>query len=457
MISTRLSRLPSLLSLMLMVCLVSTSRQAFAQCNVYEDALEAMFFDYEPGTPVKIRTVEKWYVRCDKPTEKMELIYQFFKSSDAATNEMLTDRAAYEDASFYFDQAVPHFPYLWNTAPELQAFISLYYERMEELESHLWSEANRLRIKRERRMSAEVQQNSARGNENEPNVEAPKPIRSGASDVVRGQESPLPIQGTSENRREKKTILGETYGTIGKISDVNIRSYMAWKQQVNRHLKNQQESESVAAPAGGEGRRLRNPEIEEVETVPESNHYAVSQHGLPLYQGPGVGSVLVGNLTFGAYVYLVEGEQTVTTSGKTYARIQARNGKSGWAELAGLVKAGEVAVLLRPIQGFSRLSDMGRNAPSQTLAPADLVILEDTARGNVLVVSQKDGMHVWLPGYSALSLDPVEIEIANRIHEAMAITALYVRKSKLIEIRSMEGFEDSVLKKYVYDLLAATQ
>ena len=121
----------------LVLMLLQPSWLQAQQCSGYEREMQEIFMDYLPGQQLDIRKIDLLYARCYQPSDKMSLIYHYFKSVDAWFNPNLSDEAAVQDARYQYEQAARFFPFLVEAGESDAEFVDLFFQQASDLQDQL--------------------------------------------------------------------------------------------------------------------------------------------------------------------------------------------------------------------------------------------------------------------------------------------------------------------------------
>ncbi|MEZ4828200.1 MAG: SH3 domain-containing protein [Bacteroidia bacterium] len=501
---------PALIPVFLLLVFSGFSTPVTAQnCLSYERELEQYFLSYQSGDRVDLDYIERMKWRCDQPTAKMELIYYFFKSVVAFRSENLSDREAYEQATYYYDLCAKNFPWLTRAGNSEAAFTEMFFEKAEGLEAALATLAYELKIYPESRKYGETDDNSVWSKNDI------APLNPASGENSRGMDDPASgsfdkkyvYQGkyVNENYEAPRPRIenGEPYGWVGNLGTIDPINYVKWNQTrsdyewttrsadtdgasyrtaepavvYDPYILNQPAvtydpsastyrsdgsnyREAYAAPApavsASDPYYLNDEWVEKLEKSGTPILVYVSNRDLcPLYAEPGAFGRQIGFLSFGETVAQIKGENNKPTQrdGFNYLPVVNDKGQKGWVELSTVVRDGRLATFTKATRGYvnvnSNTSETERTADRNAILfqAGELVVLTGINKTNVKVLSQTRDKEGWLSSTESLSIDPLDVHVAFQMQEAMKQPAARDQQQALI--RLSQEYPDSELTPVV--------
>ncbi|MDX2248772.1 MAG: hypothetical protein SF052_18440 [Bacteroidia bacterium] len=451
-------------------------------CVAYEREMQEYFLSYESGDPIDMDYLERMKWRCDVPTPKMELVYYFFKSAEAFRSERLSDREAYDQATYYYDLCARNFSWLTKAGYEDSEFTERFFDKAEGLETALATLAYDLKYYPENRKYGEMDDNdlwakkeitpnprseSSRGMDDPATPEFDKRY------VYQGKYVDEPAYELARPRIEN----GEPYGWVGTLDEIDPINYVKW-EHARQEMVYERPFEGVArsasegiysdysyipeqstyreaapAPAPTATPYYLNDEwVEALENQGTQMYVYVSSRDLcPVYAEPGAFSRQVAFLSFGETVVQIKGENTkpVQRDGFNYMPVITSKNQRGWVELSTIVRDGRLATFTSATRGFVNInpntSEAERTSDRNAILfqAGELVILTGINKTNVKVLSQSRDKEGWLSATTTLSIDPLDVHVAFRMQEAMKMPAARDQQEALV--RLSREYPDSAL------------
>ncbi len=453
---------------LLLVLISLTTIPVFGQnCAGYEKEMEEYFLNFQTGDQVNIRKIESVYVRCPQPTDKMSLIYHYFKALEVWTAPYLSDESAYHDARFYYEQAAPSFPYLLKAPPKDNFFVTVFFDRAIELETQLGIESIVVQstspVQRSRGMDGDPlqsepgdwkkytpQQKVTTGStyRTDGNAATPNTLR---KSEYRGGE----YRTRSMDEVAQTTEKGEVYGNVGTLNELDALSYLRHQREWDAATLR---SKDIAVGATSTYRTRGDIEGSGSPTPDRDYFYnglTCIYDNLVVRRQPGETAQPVGMVRFGETVARLEGVSPVKQGQLSYISVRLMGGQLGWVPIDAIVPEGKLAAITRPTQGYLSLNFQNAERRNMILFRAsELVVMEKVDNGYILVTTRNGEKRAWINGIGELSIDPLDVEIAGKIHDALKQNNLTARKAQLQRIRAIPGYEQSELAYVVKELLA---
>lgn len=486
--------------LLLMLCGLGAGLSA-QNCVAYEREMEQYFLAYESGDPVDMDYLERLKWRCDAPTQKMELVYYFFKAAVAFRSERLSDQQAYEQATYYYDLCARNFPWLVKSGASEAAFTERFFEKAEGLESALATLAYDLRYYPETRKYGEIDSKDIWSKKDVEPLTRPAEVSRGMGDpvensfdkkyVYQGKYVEEPAYELARPRIEN----GEPYGWVGTLDEIDPINFVKWQQtrqdMVNPwdmdgaaiasrgqevpvydpYILNDQPQtydpsisyrtegvyrEAAAAPAptvaAADPYYLNDEWVEKLEKQGVSMSVYVSNRDLcPVYAEPGAFGRQIGFLSFGETIAQIKGENNkpVQKDGFNYMPVLTGKNQTGWVELGTIVRDGRLATIISATRGYvnvnANTSESERTSDRNSILfqPGELIILTGINKTNVKVLSQSRDKEGWLSSTETLSIDPLDVHVAFRMQDAMKQPSAKDQQNALI--RLSQDYPDSAL------------
>ena len=450
------------------LCLFMTVQTLTAQtCRVYEREMQEYFMKHESGSPVNVRLLNSIYRRCNTPTDKMNLIFNYFQAIAALGDEWLSDQEAYETSTYYYDLAANYFSAL--TLDDRDAFSAYFFERAEGLEVTMAALAYELGYRRENRYYGEYGQlNNWKKSEYAYNDVGDSPLTRGSvSTRVDGTDSREDFsRGSSDltgTQERTYNINGESYGYVGNLSQINPISYLGYRRKAQpdpwtRELEETSPRGEVSrsASSGFENARIGVDagSLDVLNNVNADELFLSAWDLAEVRETAGSASTFM-TLQFGEPVARMN-ENAVNRGGANFVKIRTRSGRMGWVEASALVPNGKLAVITRQTIGYERNVSGATNRQIVTFGGGELVILEQYKNEWVKVISRNGRKEAWVQGIDHLSIEETDIRIAMALYSAMQTQSPSIRQVQLEQIRRMAGFQDSELSPVIYQQIEAT-
>jgi hypothetical protein len=284
----------------------------------------------------------------------------------------------------------------------------------------------------------------------------------------------------------------EPYGQVGALQVISMREYLAWRGESSRgnpsssytspssprrenlplvgledlfatpepsfrdygnprganRAPSSQEKLAYASPTTGEKVEItiRKPSawVDQLGQgyVPAANLY----DPLPLRTTPNINAPVAQFVAFGEPMARANTGQVVVAAGMPFVQVRTKGGQAGWAELSALLDGGREAVLIEPTKAYAKAT---KNSNFSPLPMGELVVLAETKGNWVKVFTRNGEQELWVPSARSLSLNPVDIALAEYLLEASKMpTSDRVRKL-MMSARSLEGFSSSPLSPLV--------
>ncbi|MEZ4771654.1 MAG: hypothetical protein R3D00_00645 [Bacteroidia bacterium] len=491
-------------SVILLLILCGFGAGLYAQsCIAYEREMEQYFLSYESGDPVDMDYLERLKWRCDAPTQKMELVYYFFKSAVAFRSERLSDKEAYEQATYYYDLCARNFPWLVKAGSADATFTEKFFEKAEGLETALATLAYDLRYYPETRKYGEIDDKDIWSKKDIEPLTRPDVVSRGMDDpaentfdkkyVYQGKYVDEPAYELARPRIEN----GEPYGWVGTLDEIDPINFVKW-QQTRQDMVNTWDVDGGAIASRGQVAPVYDPYIlnnnqtqlydpsasyrtegsyreaapaissapasvadpyylndewvEKLEKRGIGMYVYVSNRDLcPVYAEAGAFGRQIGYLSFGETVVQIKGENNkpVQRDGFNYLPVQTGKNQTGWVELSTVVRDGRLATFTKATRGFvnvnANTSESERTSDRNALLfqAGELVILTGINKTNVKVLSQSRDKEGWLSSTETLSIDPLDVHVAFRMQDAMKQPSAKDQQNALI--RLSQDYPDSAL------------
>jgi hypothetical protein len=169
---------------------------------------------------------------------------------------------------------------------------------------------------------------------------------------------------------------------------------------------------------------------------------------LPIYPEPQIAEKPAFTVGFGESLGRYAEYPVVNEDGIRFVRVLLRNNLSGWAPLDGLIEDGKLAVCREYIQAYPSPGErMDRNMT--LLLAGEPLIIETIDDPWVRVVTRDGEKRVWINESGKLSIDPFDVEIGIRLHEALREPNNRKRIALLEAIRQMPAYGRSALSAAV--------
>ena len=450
------------------LCLILTFQTLNGQtCKVYEREIQEYFMSHEYGEQVNIRLLNSIYRRCNTPTDKMNLIFNYFQAIAALSDEWLSDQEAYETSTYYYDQAAKYFSAL--SLDERDQFSAQFFERAEGLEVTMAALAYDLGYRRENRYYGEYGQlDNWKKDEIAYNDYEDYPLTRGSSssrvertdpqeDFTRGRGGLVGTQEKSYN------INGEPYGYVGNLSQINPISYLGyrrkaqpdpWTSELEENTPREELTRSSSNSSANARIGIDAGSLDVLRSVNEDEVYLSAWDLAEVRETPGTASTFM-TLQFGEPVARVN-ENPVSRSNTNFVKIRTRSGRMGWVEASSLVPNGKLAAITRQTVGYERSAAGTTNRQIVSFAGGELVILEQYKNDWVKVISRNGRKEAWLQGIDNLTIEETDIRIAMALYIAMQTQSSSIRQVQLEQIRRMAGFQQSELAPVIYQHIEAT-
>ncbi|RMG75897.1 MAG: hypothetical protein D6722_00265, partial [Bacteroidetes bacterium] len=424
-----------LLSLVLITLSGSTS---YAQgCTAYERELESWLRAYDVGQGVNVPRLERIRAQCPTSSDKLELIYYFLRAADALYQPARDMRLAYEDATHYYDLCATYFSYLVEAPSWESDFAAYFFSQANHLEQDLQQAARQLGLRPQNRFYGETaaaeawrtyqaaQQPTAhmRTRGQEQDAFQKNTLREGQYVMAPAPQpqSYGPSRGAQPDQRVAAPEVAEPYGFVGQISDLNIFTYLAWNQSKDIPYPVAEE------PLPDELARRASPGREPVpdpapDLSPSDNQMVMVSafDRLSMRVSPGDNAAEAASLRFGEEVFPLADVQSVRSQDRTYIKVQRADGRAGWVDQMGLIPDGHLAVLTRSQRGYPVSSERTSDRGGIILEAGELVVLEDAREQDgidwVKVVSRNAQKRAWIAGIEGLSIEPLDLEIAQELY-----------------------------------------
>ena len=489
-------------SLFLAVGLLVLAPSLSAQsCFVFEREMETLFLAHQPKSPVPQQELERIRARCPEPSQRMLLIYNFFRAVDAYQSTTLTDREAYDLAVHYYNRAATHFSVLSEL--DLQdPFFKVFYQRADEFELALddlaaqagvigrtnsYSDLGYTRGAASRtaasgtsyRQSGQAGYTSTAAQQVNWNREnAVLPDRADI-DATRSQarlagpgaqswETSSNTRTSSANQRTRSaapsatrsldTYAGVTY--VGSLSQIDPLTYLRFSRSnatASSAASMRTASSGTSAPRPEELWQYRYNDPGQSVTRSSEPTQANARTQAPattspagttvfvnigssqaLTNRPGKSSPAIAELPYGTAVYRVPGSAPSYQQGEFYLQVQTVDGQIGWMPQAKLVEDGRLAVVVEPVNAESQ-------AGMVPFYPAEPIVLAKYEGGKALVVGRDGRKTGWISDLATLSIAEEDLQIADLITEAMSHTSVYARRAKLADIQRHPAYFQSPL------------
>ncbi len=487
-----------LLAASLLVLAPSLSAQS---CFVFEREMETLFLAHQPKTPVPQQELERIRARCPEPSQRMLLIYNFFRAVDAFQSTTLTDREAYDQAVHYYNRSATHFSVLSEL--DLQdPFFKVFYQRADEFELALddlaaqvgvisrtnsYSNAGYTRGAASRTTSGNSSYRQSNSNSyyaaagssqvnwNRENailperadIDATRSQARLAGSGAQSWETSSNTRTSSANQRTRSaapattrsldTYAGVTY--VGSLNQIDPLTYLRFSRS------NAASNMRTAATSGTSGTSAPQPEelwqyryddpsqsVVRGNEAPQANARTqapgATATGTTIFVNigssqaltnrPGKSSPAIAELPYGTAVYRVPGSAPSYQQGEFYLQVQTIDGQIGWMPQARLIEDGRLAVVVEPVNA----ENQGGIVP---FYPAEPIVLAKYVDGKALVVGRDGRKSGWVSDLATLSIAEEDLQIADMIAEAMSHTSVYARRAKLADIQQHPAYFQSPL------------
>lgn len=453
-------------------------------CSAYEREMQEYFLAYEPGDMIDLSYLERVRYKCDYPTPKIELIFNYFRSSSSLRSERLTDVEAYEQATYYYDLCARNFSYLVKAGQEDIQFTDKFFERAEGLEAALASLAYDLNYQPQDRRYGELGQSDMWGKKEL------YPVRERAQNT-RGQEDRVGSESfekkffyrgnyvripSNQNYRPRFEN-GEAYGWVGTLDDIDPDTYFRYMRdgsvsrgqrvttdvyydqpeamRVAPEYRAQAQPAPVAAPIVQRAPYYLNDDW--VEALEKKGYglkvYVSNRDLLPVYADPGGFGHQIGYLSFGEAVVQIKSQDNkpVQKDGFNYIPVVTSRNQMGWVELSTVIRDGRLAVFKTATRGFvsTNTPESARNSDRNSILfqPGEMVILSGVREDWVKVVSDNRSKEAWLNSTTSLSIDPLDIHVGFQMQQAMKEPSPLDQQNALV--RLAQDYPDSELTNVV--------
>ncbi|MEM7657516.1 MAG: hypothetical protein AAF399_15385 [Bacteroidota bacterium] len=470
-------------------------------CTAFERELQEYFVAYQPNELLNIHQIETVRNQCPQPTEKLELLYYYFRAMNARNATGQSAFQAYQGATFFYDQCARFFPYLVDAPAYEDQFVETFFARAHELEQWLQKEARRLRVTRENRYYGELAgegewQRSHVPDPNDPYAENTRGQAPRIIDFQRKyyQRDQYVDQLFSEGTRGAQGGYRDgTTPSVGFVGDLNFFDYLEWKG-------NYQEPAAVPEPATipldaynwGVPRTQGDWESEfpadgpatyrsegtydygsyrngtfRTQTQPAGTTPVVSaasptawidrlnqgevdfwlltalREGVPVYGNLSAQQV-IGTLAFGQAVAQNKLDKSVKSGTQTYLPVVTQTGRQGYVDFTELSRDGQLAVITRQTSAYETFSEEEQQN-AVLLQPGEMVVIDGANNSWMRLIGPNGEKRGWVFGFDHLSTDPLDIAIGREIILARLETNPNRRRQRLNNLRSLPGFGNSPL------------
>lgn len=474
---------------------------SFAQnpCQEYERNLELYFQAYQPGEQPAITWLDQAWRNCRQPSLRFELLYHYFKAMESLYAQSGVTEVGYRMASFHHERISQKLTYLQNSRGTRDNFTVLYSRRSEALGKTLQAQAQVLDAARRlpeptaeeaytwaketptfTPSTSETYSPNRRQASTEPTFNKRYPLNGTYQDRDPWQAS---RRGESWRRTEEDNPYREKYGLVGNLRQLSMRDYLTYRGESRGMAYHQPETSSASSgdlmgqPRGmGQSRSMnvdrvsRSTPRDEVLTYaspttgntrslvrnapgawvnrlggayqPAANLYAP----LTVRDQPSFTGATVEKIEFGEIVALDGSSQTVMAVGMPFVHIRTRNGKEGWVEKLALIEGGRMAVTTQAVQGFSKPESGSRRLGLEAAEP---VVLAETQGNWVKVFNLNGEKEIWLPSINTLSIEPIDLALAEGILEAEKMPTADRSRAILLDLRKLPGYGNSALRPLV--------
>ncbi|MEO0468290.1 MAG: hypothetical protein AAF206_01620 [Bacteroidota bacterium] len=257
--------------------------------------------------------------------------------------------------------------------------------------------------------------------------------------VDNGEEAAFESNSTKERFREEVSrTAGQTRGA--RPTESNFRRAAVDARQTQERIVNEPAVDRVTYTTFD-------------DLINYSAYTCILDRAAILYQ-PKAGSQSVSSVVFGDEVARVAGKEPVHSGSDVFVQVKLRNGQAGWINRAALVGEGRVAAITGNTRAFRNMpASTARDRNAVLLKAGEQVVLETMDGAWIRVISRNAEKQGWVDGIDNLSIDAVDVEIANRLYRLRRINNLRLRQQQLEDITRLQGFNQSELAGLVREMI----
>ena len=478
--------------------------QLFAQssCATAEREMERYFQVYQPGESPQMSWIEKAWRQCPQRNTNVRLLYHYFKAMESLYAGNVLTLNGYRNASYHYDMLLEDIAFLERARGANPYFTELYGRRVNALAKTLAAQAQVLGQQESFQAPSLTNEEPTFIWEKESpsfaESQAPTGNRYRAADKPQEesfdkrfhyegtyrQENPWGDQLDAYDQWLAQQNGGrEPYGVVGQLEDLDLRAYLQFRgargeaatfasiqtattttrgmdygadrgaaaprstSQAST-LSYDEFALTYASPSNGTTRSIsRNAPAAWVNSlgvnyIPAANIYEPSM----LKSEPSTSAANLGFIPFGETLALMNQGRGVVAAGMAFVQVRTRDGQVGWVEEMAVVEQGRMAAVLRKTNGYR--SPNSQNGPI-SLEAGQAVVLAET-QGNWVKVYDANGEHeIWLPSVDALSIEPIDIALAEGLLEANRMPTDDRKREILNSLRGLNGYSASPLAELV--------
>ncbi len=409
-------------------------------CAAYEAELENIFMD--ETSKIEPKRIEQIWQSCDEPTDKMKLIYHYFKAEAALTYHQRQPSRAYQVANYYFDRAAKYYGLVNNPASNRDILVQTFYVRASRLESRIkqiglglgYRTSNQSKLVARGSWSKEIPDvNPAlalinpRGGSGRREASFAKTFYYNGSytDQQPGDRAVIP-------RSVNASDGDEPYGFVGHLENLAFVDYLSWLEEVESIPGSPYDDAGMWIDALGEDFQggvnvMRTLMVRTAPGAQASEAYQV-----------GFGEMIARNLST-APIY---------RDGRVYVRVRDERGRDGWVPRDLVIPGGRLAIVLDNAIAYTVWHDRkDRNAV--LLKPGQMVILADVKTDEkqdwIQIVTEDKARQGWVAGIDKLSIEPEDIFLGREIEIALNIPSPEARYTYLMQIKQLPEYFRSAL------------
>lgn len=437
-----------LILLMMGLSLMTVQVAQADDCAAYEAEMEAYFLN--ESAQIEPDKVEQIWRSCNEPTDKMKLIYHYFKAETALSYYARQPHRAYQLANYYYDRAAQYFNLLVDPAKSRDPFAQAFFKRANQFERRMTSMGQKMGYRGIYRSQTATQGQWAKElppvKEQSELAQTRGAGRREASFAKTFYYDGAYVDEHTENKRvvPRSTEEGEeneAYGFVGHLENLAFMDYLSWLEEV----------ESLpASPYDDAGMWIDN--------LGENYQGGVSvMRNLVITDAPGANAKEAYKVGFGQMVARDLAVSPIFEDGSVYIKVRDELGRDGWAVRDLVVPGGRLAVVVDNTIAFTIWHDR-RDLNAVHLKPGQLVILADVKSDEkedwIQVVTEDKTSQGWVEGIDDLSIEPEDIFFARELEIALNIPSPEARFTYLQQLKQLPEYFSTALAPVIDKELA---
>ena len=156
-------------------------------------------------------------------------------------------------------------------------------------------------------------------------------------------------------------------------------------------------------------------------------------------------------IRFGEEVARIGNQLPIQTDNSVYIQVQLTTGHLAWVNQSAFISDGKLAVLTSNVNAAN--SPDARSREFVNMKAGQLLVLEDVDGDFIKVAVHNSENKFWIRGTDHISIEPIDLEVAMHINQALEAPSAEERRQQLQRIRQLEGFSRSELSGLVVELL----